>query len=456
MNIRLTTPADVDAVMQIYDNARLYMRKTGNATQWASGYPFRETVEEDIAFSRGYVCEEDGHIYAVFMLLTGEEPTYQVIDGAWLNDAPYLTLHRVASTGEKPRMVDEIVRWALQRSQNLRGDTHADNLPMQRAFERNGFIRCGTVWMADGSPRIAYHHPPCTLPKMVVVAGTNASGKSALGVELAKRWNGEIISADSRQVFRRLDLGSGKITPEEMQGVPHHLLDVVNPGDFYSMADFQKQAYEAAEDILSRGKVPFLVGGTGLYVASVADGYQLSGKMPDLEYRAHLETFSTEKLYQMLLDIMPETDVEPKNRNRVMRILEKIHDGDDVIPTKSPRYQTLKLGVTWPREILAQRIDQRMTRRFREGMMEEVSALLKEGVSEEFMLKLGLEYKLITQYLTGVIPSEEELNRLLAIAIKQFAKRQMTWFRRDKDIHWLQMDKDPIAEACSLIEAFLA
>ncbi|MBE5778471.1 MAG: tRNA (adenosine(37)-N6)-dimethylallyltransferase MiaA [Clostridiales bacterium] len=310
--------------------------------------------------------------------------------------------------------------------------------------------------MADGSPRIAYHHPPCTLPKMVVVAGTNASGKSALGVELAKRWNGEIISADSRQVFRRLDLGSGKITPEEMQGVPHHLLDVVNPGDFYSMADFQKQAYEAAEDILSRGKVPFLVGGTGLYVASVADGYQLSGKMPDLEYRAHLETFSTEKLYQMLLDIMPETDVEPKNRNRVMRILEKIHDGDDVIPTKSPRYQTLKLGVTWPREILAQRIDQRMTRRFREGMMEEVSALLKEGVSEEFMLKLGLEYKLITQYLTGVIPSEEELNRLLAIAIKQFAKRQMTWFRRDKDIHWLQMDKDPIAEACSLIEAFLA
>ena len=456
MNIRLTTAADLDQVMQIYHNARLYMRQTGNPTQWASGYPFRETVEEDIALGRSYVCEEDGHIYAVFMLLTTEEPTYAVIDGAWLNSLPYLTLHRVASTGEKRGMVDEIVGWALQRSQNLRGDTHADNLPMQRAFERNGFQRCGTVWMADGTPRIAYHRPPADLPKMVVVAGTNASGKSALGVELAKRYGGEIISADSRQVFRRLDLGSGKITPEEMQGVPHHLLDVVNPGDFYSMADFQKQAYQAAEEILARGNVPFLVGGTGLYVAAVADGYQLSGKMPDLAYRAELETYTTEALYQMLLEKIPTTDVEPKNRNRVMRMLEKIHDGDDVTPSKCPRFQTLKLGVTWPRDVLGQRIDARMTRRFREGMMEEVSTLLKEGVSEEFMLKLGLEYKLITQYLTGVIPSEDELNRLLAIAIKQFAKRQMTWFRRDQDIHWLAMDQDPIQEASRLIQDFLS
>jgi tRNA dimethylallyltransferase len=139
-----------------------------------------------------------------------------------------------------------------------------------------------------------------------------------------------------------------------------------------------------------------------------------------------------------------------------MRMLEKIHDGDDVTPSKCPRFQTLKLGVTWPRDVLGQRIDARMTRRFREGMMEEVSALLKEGVSEEFMLKLGLEYKLITQHLTGVIPSEEELNRLLAIAIKQFAKRQMTWFRRDQDIHWLAMDQDPIQEASQLIQDFLS
>ncbi|MEG2356507.1 MAG: isopentenyl transferase family protein, partial [Clostridia bacterium] len=126
------------------------------------------------------------------------------------------------------------------------------------------------------------------LPKLVVIAGTNASGKSALGIELAKHYGGEIVSADSRQVFRGLNLGSGKVMPEEMKGVPHHLIDVCDAGDYYSMADFQHMAYAAIDDILSRGKIPFLVGGTGLYIACVADGYVLSGIMPDLAYRAEL------------------------------------------------------------------------------------------------------------------------------------------------------------------------
>ena len=139
-----------------------------------------------------------------------------------------------------------------------------------------------------------------------------------------------------------------------------------------------------------------------------------------------------------------------------MRVLEKLHDGDDTAPTKHPRYDCLRLGVTWPREVLGRRIDERMTRRFQEGMIQEVRGLMESGVSEEFLLKLGLEYKLITQYLTGAIPTEEELNRLLATAIKQFAKRQMTWFRRDGAIHWLQMDQQPVEEACALITDFLA
>ena len=129
--------------------------------------------------------------------------------------------------------------------------------------------------------------------KLIVIMGTNASGKSGLGVDLAARYGGEVVSADSRQVFRGLDLGSGKITPEETRGVPHHLIDVCEPGDFFSMADFQRLAYAAIDDILSRGKVPFLVGGTGLYVDSVAEGYELSDRAPDLRLRAHLETFST-------------------------------------------------------------------------------------------------------------------------------------------------------------------
>ena len=292
------------------------------------------------------------------------------------------------------------------------------------------------------------------LPKMIVIEGTNASGKSSLGVQLAARFGGEIISADSRQVFRRLDLGSGKITPEEMNGVPHHLLDVRDPGEFFSMADFQRLSYEAIDDILSRGRVPFLVGGTGLYVDAVADGYELSDKAPDQALRAHLETFDTPELYEMLKQKLPDTDIDPKNRHRVMRALEKL-EADDYRPAgKSPRYELLKLGVTWPREILKHRIDERLEKRLQEGMVEEVKALLDEGVSETFMVKLGLEYKYLTWYLTGKI-GYEQMKEELAASIKKFAKRQMTWFRRDPRVHWLDMANDPVTEASSLIETFL-
>ncbi len=293
------------------------------------------------------------------------------------------------------------------------------------------------------------------LPKLIVIEGTNASGKSSLGVEMAARFNGEIVSADSRQVFRRLDLGSGKITPAEMNGIPHHLLDVRNPGEFFSMADFQHLAYEAIDGILSRGRVPFLVGGTGLYVDAVADGYNLSEKAPDLSLRARLETYETPELYEMLKQQVPDTEIDPRNRHRVMRALERL-EADDFHPVgKTPRYELLKLGVTWPRAILKQRIDERLEKRLEEGMVDEVRALLDEGVSEEFMVKLGLEYKYLTWYLTGKI-GYEQMKEELGSAIKKFAKRQMTWFRRDPRIHWLDMSKDPAAEAAGLITDFLS
>lgn len=456
MNIRHATLADMEQLLPLFANARRFMADNGNAGQWWGGYPTPPMLEEDIALGRSYVCEEDGHIYASFVLMGGEEPTYQVIEGAWKNDLPYGTLHRIASSGEKRGMMDMIVDWAFQQYGNLKGDTHEKNLPMQKAFERNGFERCGIIHVADGSPRIAYQKTGGSkLPKLICIVGTNASGKSDLGVKLAKKYGGEIVSADSRQVFRRLDLGSGKITPEEMQGVPHHLLDICDPGEFFSMADFQRLAYEAIDDIIARGKPAFLVGGTGLYVDAVADGYVLSNKMPDLAYRAKLEEMSTEALYRTLIEQRPDCDVERRNRNRVMRLLEKLHDGDDVTPSKAPRYEVLRLGVTWPREILCERIDQRMTRRFAEGMLEEVQTLLNEGVSPTFMLKLGLEYRIITQYLTGVIDTREELENLLGTSIKQFAKRQMTWFRRNPDIKWLDMAADPVEQASELIDAFL-
>ena len=292
-------------------------------------------------------------------------------------------------------------------------------------------------------------------PKLIVVAGTNASGKSALGVALAEKYNAEIISADSRQVFRGFDLGSGKITPEEMRGVHHHLIDVCGAGDFFSMHDFQKLAYRAIEDILSRGKLPMIVGGTGLYIASVTDGYVMSDREPDLAYRDELEKLETPDLYRMLLEKVPDIQVDAKNRNRVMRILEKLHDGDDHLPHKDPRYDCLKLGVTWDRETLKARIDERLEKRMQQGMVDEVKSLLNQGASVEFMNKLGLEYRYITQYLTGEIASEAEMCTQLSLAIKRFAKRQMTWFRREKDMHWLDMTADPFAQACALIDDFL-
>lgn len=294
------------------------------------------------------------------------------------------------------------------------------------------------------------------LPKVVAVVGTNASGKSALGIELARRYDAEIISADSRQVFRGLDLGSGKVTREEMRGVPHHLIDVREPNEFFSMADFQRMSYAAIDGILARGRLPMIVGGTGLYVDSVLDGYLLSDREPDLAYRAELEKLTTPELYDMLMRLVPGAQVDRNNRNRVMRMIERIHDGDDAVPGKQARYRSLRLGVSWPRDVLARRIDERLTRRLEQGMIEEVQGLMDRGATKEFLLGLGLEYRFITQYLTGEIPDRDEMLRLLAIAIKQFAKRQMTWFRRNPDIVWLDMAGDSMGQACEAVEAFLA
>ena len=293
------------------------------------------------------------------------------------------------------------------------------------------------------------------LPKVVAVVSTNASGKSALGIALAKKYDAEIISADSRQVFRGLDLGSGKVTPEETQGVPHHLIDVREPNEFFSMADFQRMAYQAIDDIRGRGRLPMIVGGTGLYVDSVLDGYLLSDKEPDLAYRAELEKLTTPQLYDMLLELKPDVQVEKNNRNRVMRIIERIHDGDDATPGKQARFESLRLGVSWPREVLGRRIDERLERRLEQGMIEEVQRLMDEGATTEFLLGLGLEYRFITQYLIGEIPDRQVMLDKLAIAIKQFAKRQMTWFRRNPEIVWLDMSGDAFDQACTAVDAFL-
>jgi len=293
-------------------------------------------------------------------------------------------------------------------------------------------------------------------PKIIALVGPNASGKSELGVRLAKHYGGEIVSADSRQVYCGLDLGSGKMTAEEMQGVPHHLLDICRAGDFFSMADYQRLAYSAIDAIISRQCVPFLVGGTGLYVESITEGYVLSNKRPNLDYRAKLEELDTVTLYKKLKQTLPGTKVDPQNRNRVMRLLERQREGDNQPPRRERRYEPLRLGTAWKREVLQERIRERLTRRMALGMLEEVENLLKAGVSKDFLLGLGLEYRFITRYITGEIHSLEELDHLLFIAIRQLAKRQMTWFRRDEGIRWLDMEGDPLSDAMAYIDVFMA
>lgn len=298
------------------------------------------------------------------------------------------------------------------------------------------------------------------LPKLVVIAGTNASGKSSLAIELARKYNGEIISADSRQIYKGFDLCCGKVTREEMAGVPHYLLDVCEIGDPCSVSDYQKAVYSAIPQILERGHIPFLVGGTGLYISSVVYGYEFKKEDIDLEYRRELENKPLNELQRML----PEEAIaylngnvsEINNKRRVIRLLERSRNGEELAVRNHPRFETLQLGVTWERELLGRRIDQRLSRRIEQGMIEEVRQYLDAGYPAERLLGLGLEYRYITWYITGKYASFSEFYDDLSLAIKKFAKRQISWFKRDKRIHWLNMEQDSFAQACRLIDSFLA
>ncbi len=293
--------------------------------------------------------------------------------------------------------------------------------------------------------------------KLIVIAGTNASGKSGLGIELAKKYNGEVISADSRQVYTGLNLGSGKVTSDEMQGVPHHLLDVAAPNDFFSLSDYQRLAYVAIDSVISRARTPFLVGGTGLYVNAVADGYNLNKSEPDPVIRKNIEEKSLEELLSILEDKNPKIleTIDKKNKRRVERAVEKALTGDTEENPSNPRYDTLVIGVTWPRDVLYERIRERLDRRLEAGMIKEVEDLRSNGATDEFLYKLGLEYRYILMYLRGEFQSYEAFYDKLFMEIRHLAKEQMTWFRKRTDIHWIDMQDKPLEAACSLIDEFI-
>ena len=280
-------------------------------------------------------------------------------------------------------------------------------------------------------------------PKLVVLLGPTASGKSGLGITLAQRFNGEIISADSRQVYRSLDIGTAKVTPAEQELVPHHVLDVADPREIYTVAQFQRDAIAAINDILKRSHQPFLVGGSPHYIQTVVDNLDIPHIEPQPELRAQLEKRPLPELLEQLEELDPRgaATIDRNNPRRVIRALEVcLVSGKPFSQQRKmsdPLYQSLLLGIEWPREVLYRRIDERVDERMQQGMVQEVQRLLDEGVSQQRLEALGLEYRYITRWLTGAFENEDEMVQRLKYAIHDFTRRQLTWFRKEKRIVWM-------------------
>jgi tRNA dimethylallyltransferase len=280
-------------------------------------------------------------------------------------------------------------------------------------------------------------------PKLVVVLGPTVSGKSGSGITLAQCFHGEIVSADSRQVYHGLDIGTAKVTPEERALIPHHLLDVADPREIYTVAQFQREAIAAINEILARDHQPFLVGGSPHYIQAVIDNLEIPHIEPQPELRAQLAARPLAELLAQLEELDPQSasSIDRNNPRRVIRALEVcLVSGRPFSQQRrvaAPLYRSLLLGIEWPREVLYQRIDARVDERMQQGMVQEVQRLLDEGVSHERLEALGLEYRFISRWLRGEFKSEDEMVERLKYAIHDFTRRQLTWFRKDKRIVWI-------------------
>lgn len=305
--------------------------------------------------------------------------------------------------------------------------------------------------------------------KLVIIVGPTAAGKSALGVALAKKFNGEIISADSRQLYKGLNIGSGKITKNEMMGVPHHLLDIASPKQKFTVAQYQKLALQKIEQIQNKGKIPFLVGGSPMYMYSVVDGWTIPEVKPNYKLRTKLQKLDIEELYKMLKKLDPRRaqTIERKNPRRLIRALEIIITTKKPVPLlqKNPlprlrssfrrdfggqAYSVLFLGIKKSREELKTLIHNRLLKRLRTNsasprilqtsMIQEVKKLhhppTGKGLSWKRLEEFGLEYRFIALYLQKKLTYQEMVHQLEK-AIIDFSRRQMTWFKKDNRIHWI-------------------
>lgn len=277
---------------------------------------------------------------------------------------------------------------------------------------------------------------------LLVLLGPTASGKTALSLKIAHEFNCEIISADSRQVYKYMDIGTDKILPEARKGIPHYLIDVVDPCERFTVADFKRLAEEKIEEILERGHIPFIVGGTGLYIDVLTKNFSLppENKILRAIFEKELKKYGKKYLYDKLKKLDPKNaeKIHPNNARYVIRAIEIF------MATKSPKndkrakskYEVLQFGLNWPREKLFERIETRVDEQFKKGLNEETKHLLKMGYDKTLPSMTSLGYKEIIKYLDGELTLEKAAE-LLKKNTRNYAKRQTTWFKRDKNIIWL-------------------
>ena len=307
-------------------------------------------------------------------------------------------------------------------------------------------------------------------PKLVVITGPTASGKTALGVALARRFGGEVVSADSMQIYRGMDIGTAKPTPEEMQGVPHHMIDIADPTENYSVSRYAAEAAACVDDILARGKLPVVVGGTGLYIDSLIAGRTFADGTADTALRQELseryDEIGGEGLLGELRKVDPEraAKLHPADKKRIVRAMEvyiltgrTITQHDAETRAVPPRYDAAKIALDFAvRQDLYDRIDRRVDIMVQQGLFDEVRALLAAGVPADCTAMQAIGYKEAVAAVQGKAAPQDAV-AAIQLASRRYAKRQLTWLRRDQDLFWLRHEKTPdMDRACRLSTQFLS
>lgn len=293
-------------------------------------------------------------------------------------------------------------------------------------------------------------------PKILVIVGPTASGKTRMAVELAQRHNGEVISADSMQIYRTMDIGTAKPTQEEMGGIPHHMIDVADPEEDFSVARYVEMAARCVDDVLARGKLPIVAGGTGLYIDSLLSGRTFAPFAPDSALRGELERELAEKGGQAMLEALAQVDPEaaqrlhPNDHKRIIRALEVYRSTGKTITQHNretqaipPRYNALTIGLAFQdRQAMWRRIDQRVDEMVAAGLEDEVRRLLTSGISPKCTAMQAIGYKEFTQALSGEMTWQEAAD-VVKLRSRQYAKRQLTWFGRNPNTRWVRWDDPP-------------